>query len=305
MYGREKRWGESDWRRRLGYAVLGELHIPGRLRSWHVIRQLRRRGLWDPRPRALYDAGGGEGAFAFYLARRFPAWRVVVGDNEPRTIARALRIKRRLGLENLEVREVDLREPGDEAEYDVVICADVLEHIEEDAQVVKHLGHALKPGGILLVTSPSVPQPRHLPLVAWRERRIGFHPTDYGHVRPGYSETSLAHLFTEAGLESETIRFTFGACGTLMFDLFFASGDSRPNPLLYAALFPVYLGLSALDLTLPGRRGAAILGVARRPAEGLCTAVPTSATALRAAAAPGLLRRLLRRAPTRYASCGS
>jgi SAM-dependent methyltransferase len=281
------------------------LHIPGRLRSWHVIRQLRRRGAWDPRPRALYDAGGGEGAFAYYVAQRFPAWRVVVADNEPRTIDRALRIKRQLGLGNLEVREADLRDPGDEAEYDIVVCADVLEHIEEDDRVVKHLGQALKPGGILLVTSPSVPQPQHLPLVAWRERRIGFQPIDYGHVRPGYTAASLAHLFRDAGLDVEEIGFTFGPCGTLMFDLFFASGDSRPNPLLYAALFPVYMGLAVLDVTFPARHGAAILGVARRPADGMCNAVPSSATALRVAAPPALLRRLFRRTADRYGSCRS
>src|SRR5262245_61532222 len=113
VYGREKAWGETDWRRRIGYWLFGELHIPGRLRSWHIIRALRRLGLWDAAPRALYDAGGGEGAFAFHVARRFPAWRVVIGDNEARTIERALRIKRALGLDNLEVRDVDLREPGE------------------------------------------------------------------------------------------------------------------------------------------------------------------------------------------------
>lgn len=268
VYGREKAWGEADWRRRLGYWLLGELHIPGRLRSWHVIRALRRLGFWDDNtPRTLYDAGGGEGAFAFHVARRFPSWRVIVADNEARTLARAQRIKRELGLDNLEVREVDLRAPGEESAYDVVVCADVLEHIEEDDRVVKHLGHALKPDGVLLITSPSVPQPRHLPLVAWRERRIGFHPTDYGHVRDGYSEAQLDALFDNAGLTVESVRRTFGPAGTLMFDLFFVTGDSRPHPVVYAGLFPLYMALAAVDVIAPTRAGAGILGIARkRPA---------------------------------------
>ncbi len=264
MYGREKRLGEKDWKRRLGYALLGELHIPGRLRTRHVVRELKRQGFWGPAPRALYDAGGGEGAFAYWVARRFPAWRVVVADNEPRTLERGRAIKARLGLRNLEVRRVDLRDPGDEAEYDVVVCADVLEHIEEDDRVVKHLGHALKPGGVLLVTSPSVPQPRHLPIVAWRERRIGFDAHDYGHVRQGYSEPTLRRLFEEAGLVTRDIRFTFGPFGTLMFDVFFATGDSRPNPAVFLALFPLYMSLAALDVAVPSRHGAAILGVAQK-----------------------------------------
>lgn len=267
MYGREKQWGERDWKRRLGYALFGELHVPGRLRTWHVIKALRRLGFWDARPRALYDAGGGEGAFAYYVARRFPSWRIVVGDNADTALARGERIKARLGLANLEVRRVDLRDPGDEGCYDVIVCADVLEHIEDDDVVVEHLAHALKPGGVLVVTAPSVPQPRHLALVARRERRIGFAPCDYGHVRPGYSTDDVRRMFGNVGLEPEKVGTTFGRFGTLMFDLFFVTGDNRPNPLLYAVLFPLYLGLAALDLVFPGTGGAAVFGVGRRPHE--------------------------------------
>ena len=265
VYGREKAWGESDRKRRLGYQLFGELHVPGRLRSWHVMKELRRRGLWNETPRTLLDAGGGEGAFAYHVARRFPNWQVAVADNEPKTIERAHRIKRGLRLDNLEVREVDLLYPGDEAAWDIVVCADVLEHIESHDVVVKHLAHALRPGGILIVTSPSVPQPRHLPMVAWRERRIGFHPSDYGHVRDGYSADDLRLLFNNAGLDVDTIKFTFGRPGTLMFDLFFATGDSRPNPLVYAALLPMYLGLAKLDVSQEHAHGAAILGIGRKP----------------------------------------
>ena len=42
----------------------------------------------------------------------------------------------------------------------------------------RDLARALAPGGYLLLTFPSVPQRRHLRLVAWRERRIGFKPED-------------------------------------------------------------------------------------------------------------------------------
>ncbi len=200
LYGREKAWGEPNWQRRLGYWLLGELHIPGRLRSWHIIRALRALGLWD----------------------------------------------------------------------------------ETHGLVVKHLGQALKPGGALLVTSPSVPQPRHLPLVAWRERRIGFDPSDYGHVRQGYSEERLRALFESAGLAVESVRRTFGPAGTLMFDLFFVTGDSRPPPLIYAALFPLYMALSIVDVMGPARGGAAIFGIARKraaPAEWSRAAAPDATRA--------------------------
>src|SRR3989449_7560682 len=250
VHGREQAGGASDLKRRLGYQLFGELHVPGRLRSWHVMKELRRRGLWDSTPRALLDAGGGEGAFAYHVARRFPSWQVAVADNEPATIERAWHIKHGLRLDNLEVREVDLLYPGDESAWDIIVCADVLEHIESHDVVVKHLAHALRPGGILIVNSPSVPQPRHLPMVAWRERRIGFHPSDYGHVRDGYSAEDLRLLLENAGLEVDTIKFTFGRPDTLMFNPFLATAANAPNPLVYARLLPLNIGSASWDTTL-------------------------------------------------------
>jgi 2-polyprenyl-3-methyl-5-hydroxy-6-metoxy-1,4-benzoquinol methylase len=265
LYGTEKAAGEADWKRRLGYRLFGEMHVPGRLRIWHVIKELRRLGLWRNRPLALLDAGGGEGAFAYYAARRFPAWTVVVADNEAHTLERGRRIQSVLGLRNLRVLEADLLRMDEENAYDVIICSDVLEHIEDDERVVRNLARALRPGGHVILTSPGVPQPKHLPIVAWREKRIGFSAADYGHVRQGYSDSDLARILRAAKLEVDRIRWTFGRFGTVMFDVFFVTGDSRPNPAVYALLFPFYMGLSLLDVTLPIRHGAGILGVGRRP----------------------------------------
>jgi SAM-dependent methyltransferase len=264
-YGSEKAFAEPQWSRRAGYALLGELHIPGRLRIWHVIKELRRLGLWDDRPRKVLDAGGGEGAFAYYLARRFPSWTVVVADIEEETLERGRRMRDALGLQNLQLRRQDLLQLADDSAYDLIICSDVLEHVLDDRTMAARLAGALAKGGVVIFTSPSVPQPRHLALVRWRERRIGFRPEHYGHVRDGYSADGMRQLMEESGLVPERVRYTFGRCGTLMFDLFFATGDSRPNPLVYAALFPLYIGLSALDVALPARHGAAVLAVGRKP----------------------------------------
>jgi len=265
LFGREKRFGETDWKRRLGYSLLGEMHIPGRLRVWHLINVLQRLGLWRSTPLAMLDAGGGEGAFAYYCARRFPDWQVVVADDEPDTIARGLQIVEGLGLQNLQVQQADLTDFHAVGRYDIVICSDVLEHIQDDRSAVRNLACALKPGGVLCLTSPSIPQRRHLALVARRERRIGFHPSQYGHVRNGYSAADMRQFLEANDLTIETIRWTFGRFGTLMFDLFFITGDNRPAPLAYAVLFPLYMGLAALDVALPTRSGSAIMAVGRKP----------------------------------------
>ena len=229
-----------------------------------MIKSLRRLGYWKDEPRSLLDAGGGKGAFAYYVARRFSDWRVVVADDNAEAITRGRQIKVGLHLQNLEVRRIDLVDLDEEDQYDVVICSDVLEHITDDGSVVRNLARALKPGGVLLLTSPALPQPKHLPLVAWREQRIGFHPSQYGHVRAGYSVADMQRFLHHAKLRVKTIRQTFGRCGTIMFDLFFVTGDNNPNPMVYIALFPIYMGLSVLDVSLLIRCGSGILAVGEK-----------------------------------------
>ncbi len=100
--------------------------------------------------------------------------------------------------------------------------------------------------------------------MAWRERRIGFHPSHYGHVRTGYSAADMQHFLDVNDLTVETLRWTFGRFGTLMFDIFFITGDNAPPPLAYAVLFPFYMGLTALDVIWPNRSGSAIMAVGRK-----------------------------------------
>jgi SAM-dependent methyltransferase len=217
------------------------------------------------RPVRLLEAGCGKGDLAVYLARRNPHWQVVGLELDPERLDRGRRAAQYLGLKNIEFRSGDLLDPMFDAEFDLILSADVLEHIEDDLAVLRNLCRALRPGGFVLVTSPSIPQRKHLRTVSWREKRIGFQPSDYGHVRDGYSREDLEGKFITAGGLPVDCRFTFGFFGTLAFDLFFTIGDNRPNPLVYALMFPWLMALAGLDVAFPTRTGSAILAVAQRP----------------------------------------
>jgi SAM-dependent methyltransferase len=251
--------------RRWAYRLLGEVNVPGRLRSYHILRAIRRLGL-TTQPVHMLDAGCGRGDLALHLAQRYPHWRIVGVDADPVKVERANRLRARLNLPNVTFQTGLLEDLELDSEFHLVVSADVLEHIDDDRRVIRNLCRAARPGGYILVTSPSVPQPRHLPTVRWRERRIGFHPSQYGHVRQGYDYQDLAAKFQEAGGHLVHWRFTFGRFGTLAFDLFFSIGDNRPNPFVFAVMFPWLMALAALDLVCPCRAGSAILAVARRPA---------------------------------------
>ncbi len=263
-FGIEKAAGESSAVRRLGYRLLGEFHIPGRIRLHHVLREIARLKLPE-RDVALLDAGTGRGDIALHFARLRPGWTVRGIDVVQDRIDRCRTAADTLGLRNVNFGLSDLTRLDERSRYDLIVNCDVLEHIEDDHVAVEALARAMKPGGHLILTFPSVPQRRHLKLVAARERRIGFTPADIGHVRPGYSPEGISTLLRDTGLEPVQIKWTYGPFGTLAHDLFFVMGDSNPNPLLFAAALPGLLTLSFLENHTHTRRGCGLLVVARKP----------------------------------------
>lgn len=262
--GEGKKFTETDWKRRLAYSLLGEPHLPGWIRLQHVLRSVRSLPLSRTGVRFL-DAGCSRGDLLTYLAERKPDWRFVGLELEDDRINMAESIRRRTNLQNISYLRADICRLPFEYEFDVAVCSDVMEHIADDHAAISNLLRALRRGGYLVITSPSVPQPKHLPTVKWRERRIGFHPSEYGHVRDGYSIVGLKALFEESGAEPIEIRYTYGKFGTMCFDLFFSIGDSKPNLFAYITLFPLLMALACLDLYGKPRHGAAVLGIARKP----------------------------------------
>ena len=263
MYGQEKWICEPNLLKRWAYRLFGEVHVPGRLRAAYIQREMRRLGLTKASLRML-DAGSGRGDLAIHMAKRFPAWQVVGLELEPEKVANSRLIAERLGLKNIEFCEGSLETFEAESKFDLIVNADVMEHIQDDRKVIANLCRALRPGGHIILTSPSVPQRKHLRLVAWREKRIGFQPSDYGHVRAGYSREDLDEKFAAVGARVTRSYLTFGFFGTLAFDLFFVIGDNRPHPVLFALMFPFLMVLAELDLAFPSKTGSAILAVASK-----------------------------------------
>jgi SAM-dependent methyltransferase len=262
-FGIEKAAGEPSRIRRQAYRFIGEIHIPGRIRLNHVFREIKELGLPESGVRML-DAGTGRGDIALHCARLHSDWRVHGIELIDERVERCRTAAGNLGLHNVSFSRENLLNLSAIAQYDLITNTDVLEHIEDDRGAMANLARALAPGGYLLLTFPSVPQRRHLRLVRWRERRIGFKPEDIGHVRPGYSPEMINALAREVGLEPVKTVWTYGPFGNLAHDLFFVLGDSKPNPIVFAASLPFLLGLSFLENHIPTRHGSGLLAIVRK-----------------------------------------
>lgn len=263
MLGTEKRFIERNPLKRIGYLLFGEIHVPGRIRINHVLKEIGGLGLPERGVRVL-DAGCGKGTLLFALARRYPNWQIKGIELLEDRYQDAVTIKRRLDFTNVEIERGDLLELREREIFDLIICSDVLEHVEDDVRVIENLVRALKKGGYLILTAPSIPQRKHLWLVKWREKKTGFHPSQYGHVRDGYSIEDFVRKLKPFGMEEIVPRYTFGPFGTLAFDIFFVIGDNRPNPFVFAIFFPFLLLLAAFDVRVRNGSGSGLLVRAKK-----------------------------------------
>ncbi|MCC6224891.1 MAG: class I SAM-dependent methyltransferase [Microthrixaceae bacterium] len=151
----------------------------------------------------VLDMGAGAGRHAFESLRR--GTRIIALDysHEELTSVRdlfwAMGEAEEIGDGGaaLAVRGDALRLPFADDTFDRIICAEVLEHLTDDAGAIRELTRVLKPGGTIAVTVPSwLPEK----LCWWLSAEYHAPLASGGHVRV-YTEELLRSRLNDAGLE--------------------------------------------------------------------------------------------------------
>ena len=245
------------------------------LRSWYVRRALRRlvgaRANGTPAGRTVrvLDAGTGFGQYAYWLVRTFPDVEVVAVDVKDDYLDRARAfVAQTPYAARVAFERADLTRPLDYAEaFDLALSVDVMEHIEDDRAVFRNVRDALKPGGYLVVNTPS-DQGGSGVGGAGEESFIG------EHVRDGYAVEDLAEKLETAGLRVTDTEYTYGPVGSAAWRLLVKWPITLLNrsPLLtplvgayYLGAGPVGLALNAVDLRRDNDTGTGLLVTAQKP----------------------------------------
>ena len=97
--------------------------------------------------------------------------------------------------------------PYPDSSFDLVTCTEVIEHLEDYRAALREMARVLRPGGVLVVTTPNVLNLRS----RWRYLLFGFfnmfgplplgdgrHHSTYGHINP-VAYFYLAHALSGAG----------------------------------------------------------------------------------------------------------
>lgn len=178
------------------------------LRAWYVRRAVRRLGLEASGAFDALDAGSGFGQYSAFLCRRFPGARVLGREIDPAFVEAGNAFAGRRAGGRLRFEAADLTRMRDTEAFDLILCVDVLEHVREDAALLLRFFQALKPGGRLILTTPTVYR---------KDPEDGTFVEEHAH--PGYSEEEIRRKTAAAGMDMLSLEYAYGFWGDLAWRL--------------------------------------------------------------------------------------
>lgn len=201
-------FNKTPFLRRIFYRLLDLLL----LRAWHVHKELR---LWikeNKTAASVLDAGAGFGQYTYWLHEKNRDWNILSVDVKDEQVADCNNFFRSIGAKNVRFEVQDLTKYVKENAYDLVVCVDVMEHIEEDVQVFRNYHASLKKGGMVLISTPS------------DQGGSDVHGDDESsfieeHVRDGYNIDEIKEKLRGAGFSKVEARYQYGTPGKISWRL--------------------------------------------------------------------------------------
>lgn len=152
------------------------------------------------------DLGCGDGNLSLYMARS--GCEVLGIDLARNAVEAAVRSAAFYGIDRARFRAIDFAREWDEPEaFDLVLCSHVIEHVPDDAGLLARVHLALRPGGRLLLLTPTV-YSSFARLSRWLTGRVA-HDERVGHLR-GYTGPGIETLVARAGFVVDRVVFLDG-----------------------------------------------------------------------------------------------
>lgn len=242
------------------------------LRSWHIRKEIK---IWEKNAvgnQNILDAGSGFGQYDYYLATRNKKWQVKGLDVKQEQIDDCNNFFGKIGLNNATFEFGDLTKLDEKENYNMILCVDVMEHIEEDELVLRNFHNALQDGGMLLISTPSdkggsdVHHHDHDD-----HHNDGTHSFIDEHVRDGYGVDEIREKMERAGFSKTKAYYQYGKPGKIAWKLSMKYPIIMLNtsyafflilPFYYLITFPVALVLNWFDVKLKHKSGTGLVSLA-------------------------------------------
>ncbi len=237
-------FNRTPFLRKLFYFLLDVLL----LRSWHIRSELRKLNVSGVKN--ILDAGSGFGQYSFWMTKKFEQAEILAVDVKEEQVADCNNFFNQIGKSHVKFEVGDLVTFVQPEKFDLVLCVDVMEHIEEDVQVLTNYCNSLKTGGMLLISTPS--------------NMGGSDVHDDGetsfieeHVRDGYGIEEIEEKCKRAGFSKVDARYSYGAPGKISWKLSMKYPMLMLNkskaffivlPIYYLVTMPFSLVLNVFDV---------------------------------------------------------
>ena len=261
-------FNRSPFLRKLFYRLLDILL----LRSWHIRKEIK---LWEKTvagKQSLLDAGSGFGQYDYYLASRNSDWSITGLDVKQEQVDDCNGFFSKIGLNNASFAFGDLTKLNETDKYNMILCVDVMEHIEEDEKVLSNFHKALKADGMVLISTPSDKGGSDVHHDHDHSHdEDGNHSFIDEHVRDGYGVEEISAKMKRAGFSRTEVYYQYGKPGKIAWKLSMKFPIVMLNatylffivlPFYYIVTFPFELILNWFDVKIKHRTGTGLVAKA-------------------------------------------
>ncbi len=231
------------------------------LRTWHIRKEIKQWAAQNQGPREIVDAGSGFGQYSYFLGKQNKDWKIVGLDVKEEQIEDCTRFFQRIGFSHIQFQYADLTAYHENNRFDLALSVDVMEHILEDVKVFENLCQALKPGGMLLISTPS------------DQGGSDVHDHDHEsfideHVRDGYNMEEIKEKLSRAGFSKSEARYSYGTPGKISWRFSMKYPIQMLNtsklffvilPFYYILVFPFALWFNYLDVQKEHKTGTGLI----------------------------------------------
>jgi SAM-dependent methyltransferase len=238
--------------RKLFYLLLDMLL----LRQWYVKREIKK---YFPtgKPFRFYDAGAGFGQYSYFILKKFKKAKIHAIDLKTNYMDSFVDYAKKNGWQNFKAQQADLVDYIPKKNYDLIIAIDILEHIEDDEQVLQNFRNVLNKNGKLIISSPSN-----------FDESAKFTAE---HVRPGYSKEDICSKLKRAGFKIISFEYSYGKFGQIYWKLALKIPLSLISkskilmiflPIYYILFYPIAFVFMLLDYYNKNEIGTGVIVVA-------------------------------------------
>lgn len=210
--------------------------------------------VYNKNPKNILDAGSGIGAYSIWLAKNFNNAKITGGEIDKDKLNSSEAIRRQLHLKNVSFVYFDIMKPQRKPLYDLIICIDVLEHIDRYEMVLKNFYDLLQNNGYVYI---HVPQPNQKRILSSFKT---WHHQD--HVREGISKNTLENQLKKLGFRIITSEETSGFFGKITWEINHLA-LSR-SFVLAGIIFPILYILAMVDQFSKNKNGLGVAVLAKK-----------------------------------------